>query len=807
MFRFWIRVCLLGLVLALLPDPASAQTAHVLERMRRIPGTQETVLRFELDSPAPSTVNRLGQRIVVRFERTEPAEGLAELSTGGDVVRSRVMTVGLQTEVTILLRRPPQDVETLTSPDDPVVRVVLNWPQQGRWTRPGITDDPQGDLAVVRQGTVAGHYLRSRYAGQWETFFRTYAAPVRPQAEMRPSLMPFSVLVPGLETTEIPFTALNAAQHRKWEETVGALTPDSTNATAPSRDLLAAQAYLATQRPGRALAHLERVPKPASLQNARDVRRTYLFLRTLLALDRVHLAWADYSETTLPEATSPAMRLYWRVLGAELGLAAGQPQQALALLDEAPLAGERSVRLVAARRLHLLYELNRLEEAWQVSRKTVLPLEFVRRMPAVVERLADLLYRRGEYGQAMRMYNALADSLSAPEPKSLALWRMGMSLRYSGQPKGAERVMELILDKWPESAGGYRARVARNDLAVLENLGELKPSHVTAYDKVADTAPQRRVREEAALKRILVMREMGERRRAVQWLSDFLTDFGAGGLRGHARVLLGELLPPVVNNLLDQGDAVRGLALVAEHRDTLVRTEMPQPFLERVGDTFEELGLYERAARVFLYMLAESRDNQRRQLLLPRVVRLWTHMGDAVRATQYAEVYLQEFPQGGKRAAVIRDAASTLIESGNAAEALDWLLDPERPVDRRLDVLTARALYAVEALERMDRYLERSVLVEHMLSARTRFVWADSLTRRNRYERALPIWRSLFGDPGFGTRALYTGASCLEQLGRTREAAKLYDRLAEKTESPVWRKMAEESRALSRVEAFLSGRE
>ncbi|MGM0646325.1 MAG: tetratricopeptide repeat protein [Thermodesulfobacteriota bacterium] len=802
--RHWVGAACLAVFLGLvLPAVVQAQ-AHVLERMQRLPGARETILQFELDSPTQVAVSTLGQRVVVSFERTAPAEGLAQFTPGGDLISSQVNRAGTQTEVTVLLRRPPEDVETLTSEDEPVARVALRWPTEGRQLRPGITTDPGGQLSVVGDGTVAGQYLHSEYSGQWDRFFQSYSAPVKPWVEMRMTRLPVDVMVEGMQTENVDALALQAARDTNWEGSVSALTPLSSNATNPSQAALAARGLLALESSRAALGRVENAGYAEPFQTPLDVRMAYLRLSALADLGRIYVAWADYEGATLPEETSRAMRLYWQVLGAELALKAGQPRQALRELDEAPMAGEDAVRLVAARRLQTLYALERWEDAWRVGQETVLPLDFLRQVPAVLERYADLLYRREEFSEAMRHYNALADSLTQIEPKAMSLWRMGVSLRDNGRPGRAKRVMDLILEQWPETAAGYRARVVQNDISVLDNLGELTPSHVTAYEEVMDNAPQRAVREEAGFKRILVMRELGELPRAVAWLSDFLVAFGAGDLQNEAKVLMGELLPPVVRGYLEQGDYVRGLALVAEHREILVRTDMPHAFLERVGDTFEELGLNERAARVFLYMLARSGDPERRALLLPRVVRLWKQMDDPMRAAEYAEIYLQEFPEGTERAAVIGDTAESFLEAEEPERALDWLLPSQRPYSRRLDVLTARALYAVEQYERMGRYLERSTLPQEMLAPRTRYIWADSLYQQGAFAEALPLWRTLFEDEDFATRALYKGAECLTQLGRTEEAAKLYTRLAEETDNPVWQQMAEESRAMQELDEFLA---
>ena len=796
-------ICLAVLVGLILPAVVQAQ-AHVLERMQRIPGARETILQFELDSPTQTSVSTLGQRVVVSFERTAPGEGVDRFAPGGDVISSQVNRAGMRTEVTVLLRRPPEDVETLTAEDEAIVRVMLTWPRQGRWQRPGITQDPGGQLSVVREGTVAGQYLHSKYSGQWDRFFQSYSAPVQPWVDMRMTRLPPATLVEGVHTEQVDALALQAAREGNWEGSVSALTPLAANATNRSQAALAASGLLGLKRPRAALREVERAGYPEPIQTPLDVRLAYLRISALADLGRIYVAWADYEDAVLPEATSRAMRLYWRVLGAELALKAGQDRQALLELDAAPMAGADAVRLVSARRLQTLYDLKRREEAWRVAQETVLPLEFLRRVPAVLERYADLLYGRDAFAEAMRHYNALADSLTQIEPKAMSLWRMGMSLRYSGPPARAKRVMDLIIQQWPETAAAYRARMVQNDISVLRHLGELTPSHVTAYEEVLDHAPQRAVREEAGFKRILVMREMGERPRAVAWLSDFLVAFGAGDLHNEAKVLMGQMLPSVVRGYLEQGDYVRGLALVAGNREILVRTDMPHAFLERVGDTFEELGLNERAARVFLYMLARSGDPERRALLLPRVVRLWKQIGDPMRAAEYAEIYLQEFPEGDKRAGVVADTAESFLTAGEPERALDWLLPMQRPYSRKLDVLTARALYAVEEYDRIVRYLERSSMPQAMLDPRTRYIWADSLYQQKKCAEALPLWRTLFENGEFDTRALYKGAECLARLGHSGEAAKLYTRLAEETDNPLWQQMAEESRAIQRLGDFMA---
>jgi tetratricopeptide (TPR) repeat protein len=407
----------------------------------------------------------------------------------------------------------------------------------------------------------------------------------------------------------------------------------------------------------------------------------------------------------------------------------------------------------------------------------------------------------------MRLYNALADGLSRGRDKSLVLWRMGSCLRRLDKPQATEEIMALIQDRWPDSAGAYRAALTSNDITVLKDWDKLGPGHVAAYSEIVDQGPTRELRQEAAFKQILVVNQMGRKQRAIECLGDFLDNFGATRLAIQAKVLAGELLPGVVGSLLDRGQIVQGLALVAKYREVLVHTRMPYPFLSQVGSMFEQLGLYERSARVFSYILARSQDPRRRAEILPRMVRLARQQMDPVRVQSYARDYLQEFPEGQKRSQVIAAAAEVLLQTGQAPKALEWLRDSRRPPDRDLDLLTARVLYAAGRYAEMDHYLKRARKSEGPLPARIRNIWAEALFRTRRFELALPVWRSLFADQTFGPRALYRAAEGLSRLGKFNQAAKLYARLDDKKKDSLWKDLAEQGRLINQVQGIMASQE
>lgn len=780
---------------------ALAQEGAKLLTVTKHSGVNSTRISFQFTQLPGFEVQSSGQKVDVTFRQATAADSVQLLPSNGDIVDSLMASQDGSLTVSILLRRPPEAVESMTV-GDTEVQLNLIWPSQASRTRPGMTLDPGGMLQMGQGEAVVGRFLTSQYSGKWDRFFAEYEPPVDLDVGMHFTRMPYPLAMGQTEAAELPENIRQAAKEEEWDRALAYLQEASSE---PRKEYPGLTAEL--------LLRFGRVEEAHDIMTAylsgKDASRVSARLRLLriyilLAQKRPYLAYCYLFSENAPQAVDSSVDRFWRLAQVETALDTGRPGQSLDLAGELrkdsslSQAGEQDklVREVAAlRRIQALLARGERGTAWEEVQSLPISLARMLKTPQAMAKLAGVYYERKRYDRARPFYNQLGTVLSPEEGKATALWRAGMCLQNSKYPSLAKRLLRSILDDYPDTPGGFRARMSLTDMALQRALPQVSMETVANYQVVADTAPVRSIREEAEFKRVVALYLLGELEQSVDALSRFLIHYAAGPLYHQARALLVEQVPQLVPMLFKDNRVVEGLAMVAEHRDLLVKSDLPQDFLLAMGDTFAELNLVRRGARVYLYMLSRAGNEDEQGKVYARLIQLWSKADMTKELLQYADLYATKFPRGRYRADILTLAAKGLLDRDEPNKALEHLLASGRPVDRDLDVLTARALFTVGEYERMDRYLERARMPQRLLPAEIRFAWARAKSAQGEQKQALDLFQALGqGETKYALPALYHSAEILAQSGHTEAAIKTYQELADTGEGTLWAELAREGR-------------
>ncbi|MFP4258765.1 MAG: tetratricopeptide repeat protein [Desulfovermiculus sp.] len=846
---------------------AMAQDQVKLLATHTQPGLNRTLITFEFTQAPEFEVDSSGQKVDVTFRKARTGDSFEPLSSGWDIVDFLTARESDDLRVSILLRRPPERVETMTRSGSKV-QLKLSWPEAAPQSRPGITLDPGGDITAQQGEAVAGRFLTSRYSQDWARFIVDYESQVELKVPMSFSFMPYPMALSKAEESRLSKAVREAAANAQWSRALRALQETDPDFEQEFPGLTAEFLF----RSGNVLEAgkaMDSIFQPGVDERKIPGRLHLLRAYILLSQQRPYLAYCYLFSEHAPQELSLRVDQYWRLAQIEAALSTGRPVQALELAEKykekylrllpsendaeasdtregdasaylgdqngsgqfdqgipppivtrqgqihiqeeagktafVPGNEEKQVReRIDLRRIQSLLALNENEQAWGAVHNMRLWLSRMLQTPQAMAQLADLFYLRKQYNQARPFYSQLASVLDSDEDKALALWRAAMCLKNSGYRGLDRRLLQEVLDEYPETGGGFRARMTLNDLNIEKSLPQIKMEAVNNYAMIAEQAPQRTIREEARLKHIAAMYESGELEKAADSLSQFLIHFAAGPLYHHAQALLAEIVPDLVPKLLDNDRVVTGLAMVARNRDLLIQSDMPQDFLLAIGDAFTELGLVRRSSRVFLYMLSRAENDNQRGMIYERLIDLWSRQGLSTEALQYAEMYAANFPQGKYRKKILALGVESLLDDDQPDKALDYLLDSTRPVGRNLDVLTAKALYAVGDYQRMDRYLERADMPQEPLPPEIRLAWGRAKASLGETEQALALLQSLRNeDSQYAYPALYQAAELLADTEQYTEAIKTYTELADKGEGTMWAELAREGAFLAKNAEFL----
>lgn len=779
--------------LFLISTTVQAQQQSKLLSMVKYPDLSSTRISVQCTKVPDYELNTSGQKVDLILKQAEVSESFGLLPSDGDIVDSLVARDGNSVVLSLLLRRPPERVEVMTL-GNKQIQLQLFWVDSLQRSRPAITKDPGGMLGMMAQDSIAGLFLRSPYSGRWHKFFSEYESMLQLDLSLRFTRQQYPVAVRNVWDTGLPRVALDQAARGEWMQALQ-VAGEVREGSKPAYNGLIAEFLLRSDQIDQASEVIESIFVSAKDQEVLSARLHLLRAYIMLAAEEPYLAYCHIFSSSRPKDLDELSAQYWNMLQVELSLATGRYDQALELAEDQPPAGTELQERMALRRIQALLALERQEQAWQEVQMLDLSLHRLLASPKAMAQIAELYYKQEEYARARALFSQLASELAPDQGRATALWRAGMSIWRSGYRQEAENFLRQVYQEYPETAGGYRARLSMNDMAVSSVFPELRMDQTAAYSQVARHSAQRVVREEARFKEILVLHLLGKKEHTVSRLTEFLAQFWSGPLQIHAQVLITELVPKLAMQYFEQQEIVKGLACVAQHRDALVRSELSSEFLLAIGRVFEQLRLNERAARVYLYMLSRAELEEVAGELTIDLIQIWARDGLVNQILQQAELYNKEFPQGRHNLNILTLTAKSLLANDQPEKALDYLLSSQAgPLSRELDLYTAQALYAAGKYVGMDRYLQRARMHQEALPAEVRFQWAQAKSRLGRKEQALALYQHIGqGKSGYAAPAMYQAAELLADLGQKEEAVKAYEQLADKTEDTFWAELAAES--------------
>jgi TolA-binding protein len=792
---------LLLCILVLCPGGrAEAEDRSRLYRIERVRETETTLFTFTLSAIPEYEVNTSGQRLDVILHETDPADTLQDLEAGGGLIRTLIAEKRERTIVSLVLRRPPDDVEYSTSSrEEPVLRVKVTWPERGRRSRPGISMDMGGHLTIREERGILTRTPSSPYSGDWLSFFREHDPPIRIEPERVYTLPAFPAFILERDRGLLPQKALASAETGRWKKAEAALARNATGKLTRKehliREIAKAEILLHREMTARAAEVLRRLPGYISGEYASAL--SCLRVYTPAARGNPYLARERAKELDVFDEMPRKWRSTARLLRIETALGAGYPEEAYAIASDQPEDEFGSPDLLALRRAQAGFAVGKREEA--IGELSDLPKRILESHPRALALLARYRYDSGDYGKALERYSGLAQNLSDLEKRAMAEFGEAMAHLRRGATIMAREGLRKIVEEFKETRAAWRARMELADLRVLRE-NERGKGLADTYKNIAEGAYHRELREEAAFKRILVAELSGHSYTAVQWLGPFLREYFTGEIAPHGRALLVEILPGVVKDLLENETPVRALALVQRHNETLRRASLPLDFLYDLGKTFSDFGFAERAVQVYQYMLSMAGKPEERQDVYPRLVRSYLDQEEYKRARRYAGEYLEKYPQGQHRRLMYYLLVKSLREKDRTERAAELLRAPDRPVSRDLDVLAGKVLFSLGQYNEAHRYLARAAPRWRNASREVLLLRAESLYRTGGYQQARPMYAHLRKGGYQHELASYRMGQIAMENDRGERGAKLWQDIVDRNTSPLWKSLAGEGLAIHDLE-------
>ncbi len=843
----WGNILVLLLAFLTAVDAGAAEKA-VLRKMVKIEdGPQRSRIFLEFSRLPVYRLKTSGQRVDLLLRNVAFDPLLRDVPEDGTIVKVDRESSGTEVMLSFFLRRAPWRVDSSFSLHRPARQngvdvpassssLVLNiiWEEPVTATQEEVVDKapaespplesqptvsaagPNSRPAVVDtlsdvsrrkiDSATAGRFVGSSFKGRWRDFFVDFNTPPTISAPMQYFLPPFPCLAiakPGYENELAP-SIIEDGRAGKWQDvlaTIRKVTADRQMDLSPALILLKADALARNHEYDKALlvtADLRAAGHAAAPAVLACGRYLSLYARTAAG----HPYGVAYELSAAPlSAGEKSLAPYFNLLAAEIYIMTGRQDKALKVLacEEEGCAGSLE-NMYILRRADALFAAGRKSAAFDVYRRLLRHPGVIKRHPFSLANFAETLYRQKEYVAANEYYKHLGVVLTGHRGQALAFYWAAMSRLKSGDGKDMRLLFENIMHTFPGTEGALRARIKINDLGVLSGDEGAKLKAVQAYGEIAAKAPLRELRGEAAFKQVLALHLLGERLRCVRFLRDFIRDYGGGMLRDHAEALQVELLPAVIKDLIAAKDYLQALTLAEQNRRLLISGRINSDFLAELGLAFAALWLWKRAARVYSYMLdiAGGRAGEAK-VYLP-LIEAYYNNNDFGLVEEYSVDYLKKFPAGADRGRIYYLRTDSLYKNGKVEQAADLLGAGKMPKSKDLHILAGKVFWDLGKYAEVDKHLAK-VMSKGMESVEPDeiFLRAEALFQLGKGRKALPFYQYLIDKGVFADQAAYRCAQIKLAAGKDAEAVKLLQRLAEKSISPLWRKMAVETLAVKKM--------
>lgn len=799
---FLIRLLTIGLLLTVFSITALADDNSVLDRMSKQEDLAGSRIKFSFSSLPTFRMVSSGQRVDLFFSKTVVGPKLRLLAEDDKIVRVLMAKSGEELMISLLLRKMPARISAEGETNSPTLNVDIFW-EDDKGERPAIAFRIAGLPRRMENSAVSGPSTISRYSGQWRQFFERHQFPFPVDAPIRYSL-PELPLLPEKLFPAGSQSLIDKMAKRDWPGIVKALeppsvAPDKQQRRAPpqSHQLLFAEALLRTGKPKPALKIFQGF-QPETLPSGLFMRAVYLHSQALAQCGDQYGAQARLTE----EGTvrDPAeYRPYNELLASELALSRGNFKQAMELLQQAEKNWPTTLTDICnLRTADALVGLQQKAQALKIYRALAPESGFPESKPFSLAQAAEAAFSEKSWKEAANLYQQLADILPVDEVAGQAFFAAAIAEYHDGNHASALQRLRLVREKFPATQSNFRAWMKMLDHGILGGKESFLLQAIREYDVIAADAKARELREEAAFKLGLALYLHNEHGRAISAMEKFRREYAGGPLRIETEAFLAEILPPMIEKLIGEGQEMKAVVLVERNRELLINATSTWPFLPELAQAFSRLGLFERGCKVYLYLLERSENRpEAGQFYLP-LVSLYFDRQEYDMVDQYVHRYMINFSEGPDLQALFLMRLTALSKLGQEEKAAELLKKRNRPSNDQIELIAARIFWQVGDYSQVIDCANRIGMDGDPIPAEGLLLQAEAMRRLGRSERALPLFEVLAEDGTYVDQATYRHAQILLSMGKRAEALKLFSKLAEKGEDPLWRKLAVDALDASR---------
>jgi hypothetical protein len=771
-----------------------ASASELLQVSRAESG--DMIQLFFIFDKAPAfseTINE--KRLNLIFKNTRIKEKKDFLKTDDKIVKILSRTDNSNYILSLFFRYKPQHYTVARNDDDKIVVEILPGNRYSKSYK-DLAKKLEGLTVIDRSGVdYTNPYIFSPYVKDWMTFFSRYESPVTIKVPVAFTLPPFPVvgLLPPEKEKNLQLLSpqmYRLAEDGVWEH-LATLVLEQLQA---EKDL--------ENRKKLALTYGEILFRAANYVGA--YKQLYLlqekypdeligsFAKYILLLLRAihedpHIA--EFELTALAEDISRINPIapYLHLSRIETALASSKFSALNRLLLEDDIALPRNIEKIREiRHGDYWYGIHQPIKAYAAYR-LVAGSEQLKEKPYSLNGYCATLYSQKKFVSSSECYDRLSALVLDKNPLGMIRYRANMSrLKY----KPGEKLIDgftQIENAFPGTEAGNRAAIKKTDLLLLQNTSNLSWA-LNNYQSIYEESIVRAPKEEALFKQALVLSLLNRKGESIALLQKLTREFRTGHILSSAQALLIDLLPGEIKRLVDNKEYLKALVLAKQNKYLFKKNWVNSKYLIDIAKAYDEIGIYEEAQRLYLYLIEIAQADQREQFFLPLIRASYNH-GNYPLVEDFAAQYNFNYPDGKYSDDILLLRLQAFVNQERFREALRILPRP-LPAGKEFFRLAATIFYRMDTFQKCVDAFESLRQLGDKLNQNELVMYGESLMKTKQFAKAESIFLQINKTNPFYDQSLYHLAELERRKGNEKKALRLFRKIVDEGTDKQWKKFA-----------------
>lgn len=778
------------LFLFLLPSHAAAES--VLTRINKIDTKDAVELYCSFSSLPVYRSTARAKRVDFILDDTVLADDFVLFKEDDKIVKILSRNKNNKTVLSFFFRYPPQKIDLVSNEKENklIIRILLGNPYST--ALPGLSTKLSG-LTLVERTTkdFSNPLIASPYAADWKSFFKLYEADWKIVVPVRYTMLPFPAvqfLLPDREKNiELLGSDIEAlAQQQLWSSIPPLLLELMEQEIDSERKKILALTYGdALSRAGLFTDAYKQLYLLAEEYNEEEIGIMAKYLLYLLRARFEDPFIADYELRNLKPSMTLANPLtpYFQITQMETALATAQYSRLHDILAIDNIGYPKDTAL--------LKEL-RQADYWSGTGdaiKAYVGYQLIEKHSILRDKVYSLngycntLYQQKQFPESAECYNRLATYVDDKSKLGMINFRKYMAELHYKKPSKMIDFFSRIENTYTGTDAGFRGAMKKTDLRFLLDP-DWEERALLHYKAFAEKGITREIREEASFKVALLYKFRNDNITCVKHIMKFLRNFRKGVLHNEAQALLIELFPAVINKYVSQGRYMEALVLAKQNRKLFLKNWVDINILSKLAESYNSLGIYEEASKIYLYLITLSSEDQKEQYYLP-VIRSAFESGSYYVVEDYTDQYGFRYPNGKHKMDILEIRIQSLLAGRKYPEAINML--PEKiPATESFSMLAATLYFHENDFDNVLKTLVRPINISPAKQNRYTFMIAESYYQKQETENAYNYFQKIKQSSVHYDQALYRMAEIQFKKGNEDVALKLYKQLAETGKTPLW---------------------